>query len=238
LEQKYLSDIELYYSTNVANENIELIDDEFIHASKVRLHVAGDIIHVTDGMGNYFESIISVINKNSIIGKVKQKKSYYNKFHNIYFCFPRLKSTYRFEFEMEKLVELGITNFIIFNSERTIAKGEKIERWNKIALTAMKQSLRTFKPKIEYYNSIEKINLLDGINIILEQKGEDSLINFLNKTRVITADRNSCFIFGPEGGLSKNEISLIKNCKLLTLTPNRLRAETAVIATATAIALL
>ena len=238
LEQKYLSDIELYYTSKIENNFIELFDDEFKHVTKVMRHTIGDILNVTDGIGNFYKTKISIINNDSVIASIVETQKYENRFSNIYFCFPRLKSVDRFEFEIEKLVELGITNFIIFHSERTIPKGEKLERWNKIALSAMKQSLRTYFPKFEYLKSIEQINKFDGKKIVLDQNGETSLINYVRDIKEQSTNKNIYFVFGPEGGLSKNEISQITNCQTLTLTPNRLRAETAVIATATIVALI
>lgn len=238
LEQKYLSDIELYYTSKIENNFIELFDDEFKHVTKVMRHTIGDILNVTDGIGNFYKTKISIINNDSVIASIVETQKYENRFSNIYFCFPRLKSVDRFEFEIEKLVELGITNFIIFHSERTIPKGEKLERWNKIALSAMKQSLRTYFPKFEYLKSIEQINRFDGKKIVLDQNGETSLINYMREIKEQSTNKNIYFVFGPEGGLSKNEISQITDCQTLTLTPNRLRAETAVIATATIVALI
>ncbi len=238
MKQEYLSDIELYYSSNVIGGNLYLTGDESKHITKVMRHSVGDTLHVTDGVGNYFETTISEITKGSVKSSIRNRKKYKNELENIFFCFPRLKSSSRFEFELEKSIELGITNFIIFNSERTIPKGEKLERWNKIALAAMKQSLRTYLPKIEYANSIEKLNAFEGEKIVLDQNGDGSLIEYLNIIRKKNSDKKLYFIFGPEGGLSKVEIAKIIGSKSLTLTPNRLRAETAVISTATAISLL
>lgn len=237
LEQKYLSDIELYYTSKVENNFIELFEDEFKHVTKVMRHTIGNILNVTDGFGNFYTTKILIINKDSVVANIVETKKYENRYSNVYFCFPRLKSVDRFEFEIEKLVELGITNFIIFHSERTIPKGEKLERWNKIALSAMKQSLRTYSPKFEYLKSIEQINRFEGKKIVLDQNGDGNLINYLQKIKDQSENKSIYFIFGPEGGLSKSEIGQIKNCQTLTLTPNRLRAETAVIATATIVAL-
>lgn len=236
LKQEYLSDIELYISTEVYDKSLKLIGDEFKHASKVMRHKVGDTLHVTNGDGKYFNTTIIEIDNDSLIASINNSKNYLNEFENVYFCFPRLKSSDRFEFELEKSIELGITNFIIINTQRTIPKGEKLDRWKKISLAAMKQSLRTFIPKIEYIKSIEKLNYYDGQKIILDQKGDGSLIDYLKDT--IEQNNKIYYIFGPEGGLAKNEIDSIINNKLLTLTENRLRAETAVISTATAISLL
>jgi 16S rRNA (uracil1498-N3)-methyltransferase len=237
LNQEYLSNIELYYTPEVGGDNLELTGDECKHITKVMRHSIGDTLHVTDGSGNYYETNINEINKSSVIASIKNRKKYYNEFENIYFCFPRLKNSGRFEFELEKSIELGITNFLIINTERTIPKGEKLDRWNKISLAAMKQSLRTHLPKIEYLNSIEKLNRLEGEKIVLDQNGDETLTNYLNINRKEFSNKKFYFIFGPEGGLSKIEIAKVLDNKILTLTKNRLRAETAVISTATAISL-
>ncbi len=238
MKQEYPSDIEFYFTTEIENNSIKFFGNEFKHITKVMRHSLGDTINATDGKGKYFETELVSINNDNVICNIRQSKEYKNVFENITFCFPRLKSNDRFEFELEKSVELGITNFIIINTERTIPKGDKIERWNKIALAAMKQSLRTYLPRIEYFKSIKKLNSFEGEKIVLDQKGSGSIMNHLSKTTNELVDKKHYFIFGPEGGLSQQEIEQVENHKLLFLTENRLRAETAVIATATAISLL
>ena len=238
MKQEYLSDIELYYTHAVSGDSIELTGDEFKHITRVMRHSVGDTLHATDGAGNYFETMIAKINLSSVIASIQNRKKYNNEFENIYFCFPRLKNNGRFEFELEKSIELGITSFIIINTERTIPRGEKLDRWNKIALAAMKQSLRTHLPKIEYLKSVEKLNSFEGEKVVLDQKGNETLIDYLNIVRKDFSDKKFYFIFGPEGGLSQIEIGKVLDHKILTLTKNRLRAETAVISTATAISLL
>ena len=234
MKQEYLSDIELYYTTDISKENLNISGDEFKHITKVMRHLVGDTLHVTDGSGNYYETKITNINNTCVSASIENRKKYENEFSNIYFCFPRLKSNSRFEFELEKSIELGITNFIITDTERTIPKGEKLERWNKIALSAMKQSLRSYLPKIEYQKNFENINSFDGKKIVLEQKSEISFTSFIQEE----VKGNCYFLFGPEGGLSNREIETIENVKIVSLSKNRLRAETAVVTTASAISII
>jgi len=231
LIHKYPSDIELYYSTEISNNKIELIDVEFKHAVKVMRHKVGDVLRITDGAGKYYITNIVEISENNLIAEINSVTEFQNKFKNIWFCFPRLKSNDRFEFELEKAIELGITNFLIINTNRTIPKGAKLERWNKIAYAAMKQSLRMHLPRLEYLKSIEEINNFDGVKIILDQNGDENLQKFLaHNTREIN-DKPIYFIFGPEGGLTSEELNKLAG-NVVSLTENRLRAETAVITAA------
>lgn len=221
---EYLSNKELYYSENINEGTLTLIDDEYKHAAKVMRHFAGEQLFVTDGKGNIYDTIISEVKKDCITADIFNKNYFENKLQNIIFCVPRLKSPERFEFALEKCTELGITRFIVFNAERSIAKGSKIERWNKIVLSAMKQSLNCYLPKINLLDNLKQIRNDDTLKILFEQNTQHSFSSFIN-----IPENDYSFIFGPEGGLSDNELSLFEERIIFNLAENRLRAETAII---------
>ena len=194
-------------------------------------HSVGDELYVTDGKGTIYKTSIIETCSNTVTLRIIKRIQYANQFENITFCLPRLKSNDRFEFAMEKCIEIGITNFIVFNSERTIAKGEKLERWNKIALAAMKQSLRSYLPNIRFVKSFNQLNEFDGKKYIFDQNAEIKLTDMFADGS-FAEDKKKYFIFGPEGGLSEGEITAIRNYELISLTPNRLRSETAIVTAA------
>ncbi len=136
---------------------------------KVMRNKIDDKIFATDGYGNIFEGVVKEIKKDRLIAKVKRNHIYKNELQNFTFCIPNLKNPERLKFALEKCTELGITRFILFNSERTVSKGFNTERLNKIVISAMKQSLRTFLPKIEIANSIKELKNLTGEKIIFDQ---------------------------------------------------------------------
>ena len=114
----HLSNIELYYSAEVDTRASQVLikGEEYKHITKVMRHVPGELIYVTNGKGKIFVSEITDIKKEYIIALIKDVYSYQNKFQNIFLCLPKIKSADRFEFALEKCAELGITNFIIFES--------------------------------------------------------------------------------------------------------------------------
>ena len=187
-------------------------------------HVVGDEIYVTNGCGNIFVTRVSKLNISFVELLVQKTYNYENRLKSIFFCIPKLKNPERFEFILEKCTELGITNFIIYDAERAISKGNKIERWNKILLSAMKQSLRSYLPKISLGGSIEKIYEKQGLKLVFEQ---NSKLDF-EKSKYDLSN-NSYFIFGPQRGLSERELSLFSDFEKYNLADNRLRVETAVI---------
>jgi len=228
----YLSNIELYYSPpeSFAEKIITVTGDEFTHLTRVMRHKIDEEIFITNGCGKIFTCKISSIEKTFLNAEILSDESYQNKLKNIFFCIPKLKSPERFEFALEKCVELGITNFIIFESMRTVAKSNKVERWEKIILAAMKQSLRSYLPKIILVTDFKNILELDGVKILFEQNAEKKLSGLK-----LTDDTSYYFIFGPEGGLDKKEIESAGAENLFQLTENRLRSETAVVFAATQI---
>ncbi|MFA7421952.1 MAG: RsmE family RNA methyltransferase [Melioribacteraceae bacterium] len=231
----FLSEVELYFSENVNGNTVEVSGEEFHHIKDVMRHKVGDELFVTDGKGSIYKTAIDQIDKKFLSAKITSTTEYINKFSNITFCIPRLKSADRFDFALEKCVELGLTNFIVFDSQRTVAKGEKIDRWQKIVLAAMKQSLRAWLPSVKYCKSVKEINELDGKKIIFDQNSTDTLQNYLvsNHQSPIT---NHYFFFGPEGGFSYEELRVMNEEPKIRLTENRLRSETAIVTAASIIA--
>lgn len=233
MHQDFLSDIELFYSDEIIKGTNEIVisDDEAHHALNVMRHSEGDIIYVTDGKGTIYKTEITDIKKNNAILRIVQALKYQNEFENVYFCIPRLKNNDRFEFAIEKCIELGITNFIVFESDRTIAKGDKSEKWFKAGLSAMKQSIRSYAPNFIFKKNIDEI--ISGYSnrefklFAFDQKAETQFSKELEE--ISNSDKKIVFLFGPEGGISERELYLLKDCKFLRLTDNRLRSETAII---------
>ena len=225
MNKQHFSNIELYYSPDgIINNKILIEGEDFNHITKVMRHSERDAIYITDGKGNIYESQINKINKSSLSAEPLKSYHYENSNKNSFFCIPKLKNPDRFEFALEKCVELGITNFIIFESKRTISKGEKTDRWNKILISAMKQSLRCYLPEIKVVHSIKDIFSLDGEKIGFEQNSSNKLSSLK-----ITPDVDYYFIFGPEGGLDRDELQLFNPDNIYNLADNRLRTETAII---------
>lgn len=224
LTLEYLSDTELYFSQEIQNSRIIISGAEKDHIIKVMRHKKGNLINVSDGKGKIYTAEIKEIESEFIFAEVKKAYSYENSCIKYFLCIPKLKNPERFEFALEKSTELGITNFIIYNAVNGIKKSDKKERWEKIVVSAMKQSLRSFKPSIEYIDSISVIDKRPGTKIIFEQ---DAVEYFSHQKFKNTGDYY--FIFGPEGGLDKEEKKAFNEFETYRIAPNRLRTETAII---------
>lgn len=229
---EYLSNIELYFCPLLSKDgkSFQLADEEFHHATKVMRNKIGDSIFATDGKGKIYEGVITSVDNKNIFADVIKFYSYKNRLSNFTFCIPNLRNPDRFKFAIEKCVELGITNFLLFNSERSVSKSFNIDRINKILLSAMKQSLRSFLPKVEVCDSLLKFGELKALKVLFEQSSENKLAN-----QVFDETKNYYMIFGPEGSFSEKEMLQIHPTLILNLAENRLRSETAIIKAASLI---
>ncbi|MGH2575082.1 MAG: RsmE family RNA methyltransferase [Ignavibacteria bacterium] len=234
-----------YYFTkkeNVFDNKLVITGQEAKHLQMVLRKKMGDQIYVTDGEKNLYKTEIKNISKDSIKCGIIEK--YYNvnePSSKIVLFQSLLKNPSRFEFVIEKTTELGVYEIIPILTENVINKScSKLERWQSIALSAMKQSQRCYLPKVNNpVNFAEAIKLCSkfDLNLIADERVWDSKIK-ISDLRLLLKDKNSCALFiGPEGGFAKNEIeTAAKNeFKILNLGKRKLRSETASI---TAIGLL
>jgi 16S rRNA (uracil1498-N3)-methyltransferase len=221
LISEYLSNIELYYSPASKDPQILISADEFHHLVKVMRHNTGDEIWTTNGQGKIFKCKLESIHDDSALLSCSQEFFYINENAGITLCLPYLKNVDRLEFALEKCTELGITSFIIYTSERTLHRGFKTDRWNKILVSAMKQSIRSYLPELKTF-SLDEVFKLPPQKIVFDQKAETTFDRKLIKDEVL-------LLIGPEGGFSAHETALFRETSIFKLAPNRLRSETAAI---------
>ena len=152
---------------------------------------------------------------------------------------PPLKND-KIEYLIQKLTELGVSNILLFNSERNIAKikkdkvDSKLNRWSKIVKEAAEQSKRNLIPDITYVDSLRDLIIFSekyNHKVVAYEKesvNEDN-INLKNLLHSNLNNKDVIAVFGSEGGLSENEINILteKNFDVIGLGKRILRAETA-----------
>ena len=137
---------------------------------------------------------------------------------------------------VQKCVELGVSQVIptITNRVDIKIKGDfkKLDRLNKIALEASKQSKRTIIPTVEnvmeFEDAIKSMENLDLVVVPYENAtrfGIKSMVKTLDLSNV----KNIGIMVGPEGGFEEEEIEILKSkgANIVTLGPRILRTETA-----------
>lgn len=207
---------------------------QYRHLAVVLRKRIGDFIEITDGNLNVYKTKIVNFNKSEIICEIINHSYNINEPDiSLTLYISLLRNPDRFEFAIEKCVELGVKSIVPVVTERTIQKSglsnTKITRLNRIIESAVGQSQRCFLPKIE--KSLDFMELINQTEcklnkVVLYEFSENSDNDLKYKFQ-----QELCIFVGPEGGFSDSEIELLKYHKWLdySLGKRKLRAETAAI---------
>ena len=205
-----------------------LCEDESRHAISVLRHKENDVLHVTNGKGDLFESRII---------RAHHKKCELELIHSHHWDEPTpwlhmavapTKNIDRFEWFLEKATELGIqeiTPIICDHSERDKIRLDRLE---KVLVAAMKQSLKYWLPILNEPTSFTDFiaRPSTGTQKFILHCRESEKMHLFNAT---LPQQDSIVLIGPEGDFSKNEIELALKSGFVpvSLGASRLRTETA-----------
>lgn len=227
--------IEIYFAEKILSDRKYIIfgEEETYHILKVMRHCLGDKIYATDGEGNLYEAIIRTLTNKESQAEIIQRIFFENPLEKIFFWIPSLKNAERLENAIEKCVELGITNFILYKAQRSIGKNFKIERLKKIGVSAIKQSTRFYIPKFDIVEKISDYNFKKKeLILFFDQFSGKKMSEFYLREKMSEYEKLHC-IFGPEGGLSEKEMDIEAQYKdVITVSTARLRSDTAIISAA------
>ncbi len=204
-----------------------LCEEESRHCVKVMRHREGDTVYVTDGQGQRFECRLVKADARGCLLDVVTTEVVPTFHHMLHMAVAPTKNIDRFEWFVEKAVEIGvcqITPIICDHSERTTLRLDRLER---VATAAAKQSLKCHLPNIG-----EPISCAKLIEQATEQQRfilhcvEDAKRHLY---QACAPGQSTLVLIGPEGDFSTREIELAKEhgFEACTLGEQRLRTETA-----------
>ncbi|UFH56989.1 16S rRNA (uracil(1498)-N(3))-methyltransferase [Spirosoma sp. KNUC1025] len=210
-----------------------LSEDDSRHAVKTLRLGVGDPIAVTDGHGNRYSAVITVADARRCGFRVTDTQTTPTRPFSIRICVAPTKNLDRIEWFIEKAVEIGIERISFFFGQHSERRVLKLERLEKIAVAAMKQSLQSFLPQLD--DALSFSELLKTVNdeqrFIAHLPGMDLPDDAppVNLARAATAMGRYVVLIGPEGDFSDKEIqqAIAAGFQMVTLGTNRLRTETA-----------
>jgi 16S rRNA (uracil1498-N3)-methyltransferase len=213
----------LFYQPALQNGLFELSEEETRHAVRVLRLNAGDQIEVSDGLGIRAKAEITELSKRSCSFQILEQTLEASP------TLPKVaiaptKSIDRFEWFLEKAVELGVSDIcpiLCSNSERRIIKQERSE---KVLLAAMKQSQRNWLPKLHALTSYSDFIANTNEPILIAHCRDTEKVELTNEL-----ESDSWIMIGPEGDFTLEEIELAlnKGATEIDLGESRLRTETA-----------
>lgn len=222
--------MQLFYTPNInLTASTFILDEaESKHAIKVlRLNI-NDKVTLIDGKGTYYHSEIIQAHPKECELKILSSTKETDTKANIHIAIAPTKNNDRLEWFVEKATEIGITEITPLICQRSERKMLKIDRLEKTAIAAMKQSIKATLPKINVPVSYKDFikNTTKQTNLFIAHCLDNSE-KHLNQ--ICVTNESAIVLIGPEGDFTKEEIDLaIKNhFKPISFGKSRLRTETA-----------
>ena len=220
--------MQLFFIPDIAGDSVTLNETESKHAVKVLRMSEGTRVHIVDGKGGFYEAEISDAHpKKCRLSVLKVQKETSRKNYRVHIAIAPTKNNTRFEWFLEKATEIGIDEITPLLTEHSERKAVKTDRLEKILVSAMKQSQKTFLPKLN-----ELISFKDFIQNNSEKEKFIAHCNNGEKPHLkntLKKEQDLLILIGPEGDFSLEEVAAAKEkgFREISLGNERLRTETA-----------
>jgi 16S rRNA (uracil1498-N3)-methyltransferase len=219
----------------ITGEQIVLQSREARYILTVLRLVPGDEVTVFDGAGNEYRTELTEDEERGIYLTIQEEMRPARESPLQITLGQALLKGERMKFVIQKATELGVTRIAPLATSRTIplVEGEReslrIERWQRIAQEAAKQSGRTMVPQIEAIRELaDFLTQAAGARIMLWE-GEPSPLREVVKKIDAQAQAGITLLIGPEGGFAEEEVLAAQAQGFLVAGMGQrvLRAETA-----------
>jgi 16S rRNA (uracil1498-N3)-methyltransferase len=221
----------------INKETLTIDGDEARHILLVLRHGAGDEIDVVDGLGTKYRVLIEEASRDFLQGKILSSTRMENELQCHITLAQAICRKERMDFLVEKATEIGVSSIIPIVTERNLVKmGEasreksKIDRWRRMAIAAMKQSLRTVLPEIHDVNPFDQLlPQIGDFDLCLIASLDKDAKSVTECEQFKTRPDRVLLIVGPEAGFTDEELSeaVALGAIPVSLGSRRLRTETA-----------
>lgn len=220
--------MQLFYVPYISGDEIFLDETESKHAVKVLRLGVGSRINLTDGKGGFYTAEIAEPNpKKCRLEIIEFKPQYGKRNFSSHIAIAPTKNTDRMEWFLEKATEIGVDEVSFISCENSERKFIKVERMEKVVVSAMKQSLKAYLPTLHNMVSFEEFirNCNYPEKFIAHCRGGE-LVHLKNE---VQKDTPVVVLIGPEGDFSTAEVQQAKmhGFREISLGNSRLRTETA-----------
>jgi 16S rRNA (uracil1498-N3)-methyltransferase len=229
----------VFYAAEIEGDTAFLGEVESGHAIRVLRMNKGDEAIITDGKGGWFTGMIENTHlKKCTIRIISSQYNFEKRNYWLTMAVAPTKNSDRMEWFLEKATEIGIDHFVPIKCSFGERKNINLARLEKIALSAMKQSLKAWLPEISEMVSF-------GDFIAQPFKGKKLIAHCYpgqkpHLKNVVNPGENVLVLIGPEGDFSIEEVKLaVENgFQEISLGQSRLRTETAALVACHTVALV
>lgn len=228
-----------FYAPSVQFPVHSLEEAEAKHLARVLRAKVGERVLITDGRGGCHEGEITLLDKRHCDISIVQSAQVPRPAPDLTLVVAPTKSTDRFEWMLEKATEIGVSRIQPVWSDRSERRQDKMERWQRILISALKQSQRFWLPELcepmafSTFLTSELAQSVSGKFIAhCEPAAASGASGKPHLLHAMKRGEDAWVAIGPEGDFSAAEISaaLAANAHEISLGEARLRTETAGVA--------
>ncbi len=221
---------------NKHDEEIHLPAAESHHAADVLRLRSGALVLVVDGLGTAYRGELRIESKKSAVVSVHAQIRNFGEPRCRLTLTAGLSAGFKFDEVVDKGTQLGVSRFVPVITEKSKVKLEdarrvalKTARLEKVALAAMKQCRRSFRPEIvppmnlsQYLQQIDR----DSFKLLFHPANDARALSDILPEEI---PKRITLLVGPEAGFTPDEIKLAgaKGFATVSLGPRILRTETA-----------
>lgn len=221
----------------INNDKIHILGEDVNHIANVlRMKKEDEVQICNQETGENYITKITSFSKDEIECEIVEKIIETVESNVDITLFQGIPKFDKMELIIQKNTEVGVKKIVPVLMERTVVKldektaSKKIERWQKIAEVAAKQSMRDIIPEIENIVKLKDITKQDYDTVLVAYENEEKNMLKQELKKLQGKDRYKiAIVIGPEGGISEKEIEILKNigAVFVSLGKRILRTETA-----------
>ena len=219
-----------FFAPDLSGASYTLPEDESKHAVRVLRLGAADVVELLDGRGGRYQAAVAEANPKRCQLRITAQELVPPRSYFTHIAVAPTKNLDRMEWFVEKAVEIGVERITFLRCARSERRELKLDRLEKIAISALKQSGQTWLPQLD--------GLTDFTAFVAGATPAATFIAHLEEgertalAAVAGAGPGCCVLIGPEGDYTPAEIALAlgRGIRPVTLGASRLRTETAALA--------
>lgn len=219
-----------FYAPDLSGLSYTLPEDESKHAVRVLRLAPGDAVELVDGRGGVYQAEVMDANPKRCQLRVTQEQQVPRRAYSVHVAVAPTKNLDRMEWLVEKATEIGIDQLTFLRCARSERRELKLDRLQKIAVSALKQSGQAWLPELtELVDFASFLPTVDATTTFIAhlEDGERTPLS-----HVAATGSTCCILIGPEGDFTPQEIeaAFTRGIRPVTLGASRLRTETAALA--------
>lgn len=219
---------QLFYTQKIEQGFAVFEEEEGRHLTSVLRKKTGDLLQITDGKGFFYEAELADAGKRQVLARIILKTADpVLRSARLHIGIAPTKQMDRLEWFLEKATEIGIDEITLLLCQRSERDSVRLDRLEKILVSAMKQSLRAWLPKLNAPTRFKEFAKTPGeAQKYLAWCSGDPLPYLKNALLPL---QDTVIAIGPEGDFSPEEVqlALANGFQGVSLGKARLRTETA-----------